>query len=675
MTHLYKYIYSLFFTLFFISSGSASVVNMTDVSDTYIASNVADTNYGGITPIYMASGNSLWLLLNFSTDNMPTSIDSAELYVYCSWDTAPCSFANPTSFNVSVVKVTSSWTELGVTWNTKPTFSPSYENTSNVSVNGYQVFNITSLVRSWLNGSVPNYGIMMNTTNDGGALRKWIPKENITNIPYIKLTYSYPSLISPANSSALTKAYPPLTSSINFTWFGDPVLSSNLLVAKDSNFNLIAIDTTVTTNYLNQSLEAGNYWWKVRYYNSTSGTYSSYSNVFNFTLTNTQTTSGTAIQGTVYELIGGLNTPIDGATVYISSAAANWSSSQTVGSNGYYLFTGLTNSTTYYLSAKASGYDDSVQVYVTTGAGTWVTQNIPMTLCISGLTCYGTVNYVKFVATDFFGNLYNGLSVNVYKGSDVTTTYTATTGSDGSATFRMTKDQSYRLVFTGSTITSTTITVTPGESTLFYVFVSTSTPPKWWDNTTYQEVDTVRTGVTTGTSGGVAYVNVTYNDSLAQTTVWTVYLNQTNHTQPNATQTKLQSATGSGNFSTSFSIASGYAGESYLINIVATHTTFGTIKRSFGVQFYGTKDDSLNFIPSVIMAIIAIAILVFVGAFFDSTNFAQGSAIICTLAWIELGLGMFSYFDVVKIGLGIGIASVIAVIANMNERNKKEITG
>jgi len=488
----------------------------------------------------------------------------------------------------------------------------------------------------------------------------------------------HPVLTYPINGSTIVATYPPQTTDINFTWHDSEYAANELIVARDINFNLIEVDIFTSDDFYSATLNNNQtYYWKIRQYNTTTGTYGDTSATHNFTLTSSVSSSGnTGIYGVIYEIINGLQVPVSGATVYISNSSSTWSSFQVVGSNGYYLFDGLVANTTYYLSAKASGYDNSVTEYVTTGNNTWTQKDIKLTVCISGQDCFGVKNYVKFIATDFFGNLYPNVDVDVYKGSDVITTYTGTTGTDGGVTFLLTKDQPYRLDFSGSTITITTITITPGESNLFYVFVSARSPSNYWDNASYQPVDVIRTSVITSTLAGGAQVNVTYNDSLNQTTAWTIFLNQTNHTNASAPQITIQSQTGTGNASINFVIASGYAGESYIVNIKATHTTFGTVLRSYGVQFYGTKDGSLGFIPSAIMALIGILVLIFVGSFFDSTNFAQGAALICVIGWIEVGLGMFAYANMyTSVALGLGIASVIAIAANMNERNKKELMG
>jgi len=168
-----------------------------------------------------------------------------------------------------------------------------------------------------------------------------------------------------------------------------------------------------------------------------------------------------------------------------------------------------------------------------------------------------------------------------------------------------------------------------------------------------------------------AYVNFTYNDTLAQTTAWTVYLNQTNHTNVTWPQITLQSITGSGNNSSSFLITP-YIGQSFLVNLVATHTTFGQILRSYGVNFPGLAGGQLDFISNLFKALIAIAIIIFVGAMFGYDSRNQGSGVVCALGWIFLSIGFFEFFDTTSIIAGLSIATVFAIFMNMNERARSE---
>src|SRR3989337_2592603 len=266
----------------------------------------------------------------------------------------------------------------------------------------------------------------------------------VARVTNFRIYYTNFTLITPGNISSLTKTYPPITSDIYFSWDNfNFSLNSNLKVAKDTNFNLIAVDTIVSTNYSNQSLEAGNYWWKVRYYNSTAGTYGNYSDTFNFTIQSIQNVPNNSIQGTVYELVGGAVTPISGADVFIYNAT--YSTSQRTGANGYYLFQALSG--TYNIYATKQGYDTTVALPVTASAISSVTNNILMKIYISPYV----PNFVfeRFIVRNLFDTPYPGVTVTVYKGDDLTASFTGMTDSIGQAVFQLIKDQKYRITLSG----------------------------------------------------------------------------------------------------------------------------------------------------------------------------------------------------------------------------------
>ena len=49
----------------------------------------------------------------------------------------------------------------GVTWNNFGGYAPAIEATFNASATGWTSVDVTSLVGSWLNGTYPNYGLLL----------------------------------------------------------------------------------------------------------------------------------------------------------------------------------------------------------------------------------------------------------------------------------------------------------------------------------------------------------------------------------------------------------------------------------------------------------------------------------------------------------------------------------
>jgi len=257
------------------------------------------------------------------------------------------------------------------------------------------------------------------------------------------------SLLTPANNSVLTKSYPPLTSNIYFSWSTVGYPYYNLMVAKDSSFNLPVSDLFSTTPHQTISLPAGNYWWKVQSYNPNTLIYGGWSPTFNFTLTDNVSTTGTGIHGVVYKLVNGVPTPINGANVYIYNNQSTYTNMVTTGSNGYYLFTGLTNSTTYVIRAtKTDEYDDSAVYYVTTGLGTTPIQNILMQTCTVNYNCYVNIIKMRFGLRYLNGSEIPDVLATVYKSGELIATDAGTTGSDGNVVFGLLRTQKYHVVFT-----------------------------------------------------------------------------------------------------------------------------------------------------------------------------------------------------------------------------------
>ena len=67
-----------------------------------------------------------------------------------------------TNQNINIHRITNSWEELAVTWNNfGGSYNPAIEATFNASSVGWTSVDVTSLVGSWLNGTYPNYGLLL----------------------------------------------------------------------------------------------------------------------------------------------------------------------------------------------------------------------------------------------------------------------------------------------------------------------------------------------------------------------------------------------------------------------------------------------------------------------------------------------------------------------------------
>ena len=466
--------------------------------------------------------------------------------------------------------------------------------------------------------------------------------------------------MSPTNASTIYTTYPPLTNTVYFSWENYSSSQYRLMVAEDVNFNVIAIDEYMSTNTSSQTLLVNKqYWWKVYNYDGT--THDTQSDVYNFNLTGNSTLTGSAIEGVVYADVGGTNTALSSAEVTIWNTT--WTDTSITGSNGYYLFTDVVAGQVYNVQAKKDLYLDSSVALVNATADP-TTQDF---FLLPDRTSEEWRHYVKFIVWGVSG-YYEDITVTVYENDDVTATYIATTGTDGAVTFIMDRQQEYRVTFINATQgINREMTLYP-KAEEYLIFVSSS--GSW---TTYDEPidDVISIGISTSIINSThAYVNVTYNDTLTQTTDATVYLNQSNRSDP-YNQTVIDSQGGLTNNWTHSFIVANYTGESYYIHVVATHTTYGTIDQTYSVQF--EDEVAIEGISENAWLYIALLVLVFTGGMFGQTSVHMGAGIVSVEAWVFYFFGWFNSIDSGGIMVaGLAFATVVAIIANINHYNKAE---
>jgi len=283
-----------------------------------------------------------------------------------------------------------------------------------------------------------------------------------------------PTLTYPTNGSTLSFNFPPQVSNINFTW--TPIGSSGyqIQVAEDAGFSLIEVDTTTTNNYSVQAMDAGTHYWRVRTYNDAGATLGNWSDTFVFAFSeSTPSISGTAINGIVFEYIGGVQTPISGASVYLTNSTSTFTA--LTGTNGYFLFTtNISNASTYSLYAIKQGYDNSQVFAVTPVYNNVTTVNLPMRIYISPYV----PNFVfeKFIVRSLFDDPYPGVTVNIFVNGNVNPSFTGTTDSMGQVVFQLIKDTYYRIELSGGGLPATITEYFYGKEEAYYITIATGFP-------------------------------------------------------------------------------------------------------------------------------------------------------------------------------------------------------
>jgi uncharacterized repeat protein (TIGR01451 family) len=149
------------------------------VGDTCIMKGYSTTNFGIYSDMWVGyddylnpDGKIVRSLIKFDLSAIPTgtSIASAILQVYKlgSWD-YPGKTRTITTYGVG-----SNWAETSVTWNTRPSSTDAYGSASVTHESGgWHSFNVTTLVRGWVNGTLPNYGVMLRGPEHSGSDSSW----------------------------------------------------------------------------------------------------------------------------------------------------------------------------------------------------------------------------------------------------------------------------------------------------------------------------------------------------------------------------------------------------------------------------------------------------------------------------------------------------------------------
>ncbi|HXQ39537.1 MAG TPA: DNRLRE domain-containing protein, partial [Anaerolineales bacterium] len=164
--------------------------------DSYIDGGSPSNNYGAdnIFAVRPDNGADRRGLVKFDLSSIPVNanITSATLHLY--------SQDNKTGQTTSLYRVTSNWSESTVTWQswTQPggdfasgtsyfTFLPDQNNCM-------LTMDIASLVRAWVNGTYPNYGLMLYSTGPNHTI-KYSSKEDGTasHQPKLDIVYSVPT--------------------------------------------------------------------------------------------------------------------------------------------------------------------------------------------------------------------------------------------------------------------------------------------------------------------------------------------------------------------------------------------------------------------------------------------------------------------------------------------------
>ncbi len=171
------------------------------VADATILQGLASTNFGSTRDMWAGyehcSGSSNGVtrsLVKFDLSAIPqgTQIAQATLSLY---HANYCDIGNRTH-SVTTYRIANNWSESSVNWNNQPSLGEPFGSASITSgAWGRYTFDVTTLVQAWVNGTRPNYGVMVrgpeSSGNDSARLGFYTRDEGGTDYdPYLTITYS-----------------------------------------------------------------------------------------------------------------------------------------------------------------------------------------------------------------------------------------------------------------------------------------------------------------------------------------------------------------------------------------------------------------------------------------------------------------------------------------------------
>ena len=182
-----------------VQSVSVQLGKFYSVADTTVLQGYPNENFGSTTDLWMGydhclGGKIARSLVQFDLSSIPAraSISRATLRLYLM---NSCDIGERTH-SVTVYRAKASWSESSVIWNTRPDYAEAYGSTSIPSRTwGWYSFDVTGLVRGWVNGSFADHGMMIRgpeSSGDDSAQLGFYTRNKYgrTYDPYLSIEYA-----------------------------------------------------------------------------------------------------------------------------------------------------------------------------------------------------------------------------------------------------------------------------------------------------------------------------------------------------------------------------------------------------------------------------------------------------------------------------------------------------
>ncbi len=181
---------------------------LTVQADTSIAQAYPTQNYGNAVDVFVGRNETTFnenhTLLQFNVSGVPagSTIISATLILHGTINRA---LASPQAgIAISPTANLGSWTEMGVTWNSRPGDESQGDPSSTFVDGGFTYWNVTNIVQAWNSGALLNYGFRLKPANGELGSASLVAREGSPD-PQLIITYGPPPCY-PATSVAINGA-------------------------------------------------------------------------------------------------------------------------------------------------------------------------------------------------------------------------------------------------------------------------------------------------------------------------------------------------------------------------------------------------------------------------------------------------------------------------------------
>jgi len=462
------------------------------------------------------------------------------------------------------------------------------------------------------------------------------------------LNFEVTYLIYPQNDSTVESSFPPGMVDITFDWTDTSALAYKIEIAEDEEFSkIILTDVSSESEITKNLLVDDEYFWRI--YQADDVDYSDPTEGSSFFLEGTSSLSGSAVEGIVYTGNVGEYLALSNAQVYISNAS--WSDSTITSSNGYYQFTGLTDTEVYSVYATKDLYITASSSQITIGTDP-VQKNLYLE---QDRTSQEWWHYCRFTLQNIWGTPYPDVDTWVYADDSLISTDDGITGADGAVVFHMDQNIEYMLVFEN---------VSQGVYESFYLY------PLATEYTVYVDSWSIKPGeIIDGSISAVVsseristtngYINFTYDDTASATTAIEYWINDTEGNNVYHTSEGGPNMTNSQNVDAD--------GTRYIVHFTSEHPTFGTTDRTQTIVFKADKLVSFGWPEDWMYAVTSIAILIFIGTFFGATTAHMGGLSIILTAWFLKWIGWFGDESVSTVLLLLATVVVVGLYLRKGE--------